>query len=128
MPIYDREELRVYYSMTDLFIFPSTYDTSGLVVKEAAACNCASLMVRDSCASEGAIHNTNAFLAEENGEDCGRVILEACQSRDKLREAGVQAGKDLYLSWEDAVEKAYKRYGEILKKWPGPLPYNGRKL
>ena len=126
-PIYDREELRVYYSMTDLFVFPSTYDTSGLVVKEAAACSCASLMVRDSCASEGARHNENAFLAEENGEDIGRVILDACQSRDKLRAVGMQAGKDLYLSWEDAVERAYKRYGEILKQWPGPLPYNGHK-
>ena len=31
-PIYDREQLRVYYSLADLFLFPSTYATSGIVV------------------------------------------------------------------------------------------------
>ena len=126
-PIYDREELRGYYSLSDLFIFPSTYDTSGIVVKEAAACSCPSLLVRGSCASEGAMHGTNALLAEENGEDCGRVILEACQSRSSLNEIGETASRDLYLSWEDAVARAHKRYGEILKAWPGPLPYNSRR-
>lgn len=46
-PIYDREQLRAYYSLADLFLFPSTYDTSGIVVKEAAACSCR----RCSCAT-----------------------------------------------------------------------------
>lgn len=31
--IYDREELRVYYTAGDLFIFPSLYDTNGIVVR-----------------------------------------------------------------------------------------------
>lgn len=36
--VYDREELRTYYTAGDLFIFPSLYDTNGIVVREAAAC------------------------------------------------------------------------------------------
>ena len=32
----------------------------------------------------------------------------------------------LYLSWETAVERASKRYTEILDRWPGPMPYNGK--
>ena len=39
--IYDREELRVYYTAGDLFFFPSLYDTNGIVVREAAACGVA---------------------------------------------------------------------------------------
>ena len=27
---------------------------------------------------------------------------------------------------ETAVERAYKRYTEILDRWPGPMPYNGK--
>lgn len=34
----DRELLRAYYSRGDLFLFPSTFDTNGIVVREAAAC------------------------------------------------------------------------------------------
>ena len=50
--IYDREQLRVFYSLADIFLFPSTYDTSGIVVKEAAACECPALLIRGSCAAE----------------------------------------------------------------------------
>ena len=37
-PIYDRDELRAWNTRGDLFLFPSTFDTNGLVVREAAAC------------------------------------------------------------------------------------------
>lgn len=116
-PIYDREYLRVFYSLADLFIFPSTYDTSGIVVKEAAACECPSLLVRNSCAAEGATHDHSGFLAEENADDCAAVLLNACHSRDHLAAVGQEAGRSLYLSWDTAVERAFARYTEILKNW-----------
>lgn len=125
-PIYDREYLRVFYSLADMFLFPSTYDTSGIVVKEAAACDCPTLLVRESCASEGAVHDVSGFLAEENAESCAEVMLAACQSREHIEKVGEEAGRTLYLSWETAVERAYARYEEILKQWPGPLPYNAK--
>ncbi|MBO5797571.1 MAG: glycosyltransferase [Clostridia bacterium] len=85
-PIYDREYLRVFYSLADMFLFPSTYDTSGIVVKEAAACQCPTLLVRDSCAAEGAEHDISGFLAEENAASCAEAILNACQSSQHLKE------------------------------------------
>ncbi len=114
--IHDREQLRVFYSVSDLFLFPSTYDTSGIVVKEAAACDCPSLLVKDSCAAEGAVHNVSALLAEENARSCADAIAAACGKRGFLKDLGVCAGKTLYLSWEDAVERAYDRYREILAR------------
>lgn len=124
--IYDREYLRVFYSVADVFLFPSTYDTSGIVVKEAAACDCPSLLIRDSCAAEGVKHRVSGFLAEENAASCGQVLLEACADRAAIKEVGRAAGQQLYLSWDDAVAKAYARYQEILRIWPGPLPYNAK--
>lgn len=118
-PIYDREYLRVFYSLSDMFLFPSTYDTSGIVVKEAAACECPSLLVRDSCPAEGATHDVTAFLAEENAPSCAEAILNACQSREHLAAVGHEAGQKLYLSWDDAVARAFARYTEILKNWKG---------
>ena len=43
--IADRETLRAWYSRADLFLFPSTFDTNGLVVREAAASGCPSVLV-----------------------------------------------------------------------------------
>ena len=37
--ISQRETLRAWYCRADLFLFPSSYDTNGLVVREAAACD-----------------------------------------------------------------------------------------
>ena len=124
-PIYDREYLRVFYSMADVFLFPSTYDTSGIVVKEAAACDCPSLLVRGSCAAEGVQDGVDGYLAQEDAADCADVLRRACGDRNALAAVHAAAGKNLYLSWDTAVEHAYARYREILENWPGH-PANGK--
>ncbi len=116
-PVFDREELRAYYSLSDLFLFPSTYDTCGIVVKEAAACDCPSLLVQDSCAAEGIIHNQNGYVAAENAAAYAAAILDACSDRAALKMCGTHAGKTLYLSWKDAVARAHARYKEILREY-----------
>ncbi|MBQ9082230.1 MAG: glycosyltransferase [Clostridia bacterium] len=71
--IRDRDILRAWYCRSDLFLFPSSYDTNGLVVREAAACNVASVLIRGSCAAEDVTDGRNGFLIDENGES-----LAAC--------------------------------------------------
>lgn len=115
-PVRDREYLRVFYSAADMFFFPSTYDTCGIVVKEAAACDCPSLLLKGSAAAEGAVHKKSGFLAEESPVSCAHVIMDAFSDREALSRVGLRAGEDLYLSWEDAVDRAYARYREILKR------------
>ena len=116
--IYNREKMRGYYSIADLFLFPSTYDTSGLVVKEAAACSCASLLIDGSCAAEGVVHDETGLLCEETPEACAQTVYDAATAEGKLKQLGKNASKQVYVSWEDAIAKAYSRYEEILKTWP----------
>ncbi len=118
-PIYDRAKLRVCFSVADLFFFPSTYDTAGIVIKEAAACGCPSLVVANSGAAEGVADGENGFLAEENAASCLQTLERALGAPDRLRAVGEAAGRDLYLSWDDAVARAYARYEEILAHWDG---------
>ncbi|MBR1538296.1 MAG: glycosyltransferase, partial [Bacteroidales bacterium] len=47
----DREKLKQYYAAADLFLFPSLYDTDGLVVREAAALNTPSVMLKEASAA-----------------------------------------------------------------------------
>jgi len=115
--VYDREILRDYYSASDLFLFPSTYDTSGLVVMEAAATALPSVLIKNSCASEGIINNHNGFLCDENEKSLKDVILNAVSDRDKLKEIGINAQNEVYYSWEDSIVNAYKRYIEIIDEF-----------
>lgn len=113
--IFDRELLRGYYSAADLFVFPSTYDTSGLVVKEAAACACPSLLVKDSCAAEGIEDMVSGYLCEENAESCANAIYSAISDEDKLKQVGKCAEEQVYYSWNDAVNDARLRYEELVR-------------
>ena len=117
--ICDREKLRAFYSRSDLLIFPSTYDTCGLVVMEAAACDCPSLLVRNSCAAETINENIDGYLCEENAESCAEAIISAISDPEKLKQTGKNAAETVYYPWDKAVEEAYKRYEEILNqpKW-----------
>ena len=117
--ICDREKLRAFYSRSDLLIFPSTYDTCGLVVMEAAACDCPSLLVRDSCAAETITENVDGYLCEENAESCAEAIISAISDPEKLKQTGINASETVYYPWDKAVKESYKRYEEILNepKW-----------
>ncbi len=115
--IRDREQLRVFYSRADLFLFPSTYDTSGLVVKEAAACDCPSVLVKDSCASEGIADKVTGYISEENADSLYQTIKVAVSDLEKLKEVGINAGKYIYYSWEDSVAAARKRYEQIIASY-----------
>ncbi len=115
--VYDREVLRDYYSISDLFIFPSTYDTSGLVVMEAAAAKLPAVLIRKSCAAEGVTDGRNGFLCEENEKSLKDTILKAISDREYLKKVGENAQKEVYCSWEDSVEIAYKRYTEIIENY-----------
>lgn len=112
-PIHDRSVLKAWYSRCDLFLFPSTYDTNGLVVREASACGVASVLVAGSCAAEGVTDGVNGFLIEENPES-----MAACLEKltiPQMRTVGEHACNDLYISWESAIKTAADRY-EVVKE------------
>ena len=113
--ISDRERIRAWYSRADLFLFPSTFDSNGLVVREAAACSLASVLIAGSCAAEDVKDGRNAFLIQENAASMAQLLMKVSGDLEHLRETGVHAEKDLYLSWEDAVANAVERYHTVLE-------------
>ena len=116
-PVYDRELLRAWYSRADLFLFPSTFDTNGLVVREAAASDTASVIIADSCASEGVTDGRNGFLIEENAEALAAKLREVLADPEIMKTVGEGAGRELYISWDDAVAHAYDRYEIVLDNY-----------
>lgn len=127
--IMDRELLRAWYCRADLFLFPSTFDTNGLVVREAAACSVPSVLIRQSSAAEGIVDGENGFLIEENALSMAQKLTSICEEKELLQKTGEQAGKTLYLSWEDAVAKAYARYEIVIDQYrSGKYPKRDKLL
>jgi glycosyltransferase involved in cell wall biosynthesis len=113
----DREHLRAWYSRADLFLFPSTFDTNGLVVREAAASRTASVIIKDSCASEGVTDGRNGFLIEENSNSLAAKLRDLIAMPEAIKRVGEGAGDELYISWEDAVSHAYDRYEVVIDNY-----------
>ena len=113
--IRDREVLRGWFSRADLFLFPSTYDTNGLVVREAAACGLGTVMIKDSCAAEDVTDGRNGLFIEETAEALSACLLSLDQQ--KMRAIGLAASQELYISWETAVKKAVERYEIVIDRY-----------
>lgn len=112
--VHDREELRVYYSAGELFLFPSQYDTNGIVVREAAACGVGSLLIEGSCAAEGITDGRTGILCAADAEAIAKKLEFAVSHRTELRQIGEHAMNEIYISWETSVKRAYERYYTVI--------------
>ena len=86
-PIHDRNLIRAWYCRADMFLFPSTFDTNGLVVREAAACALGSVLVAGSCAAEDV---TDRRECRQHGGKARRAVPGA--GGDEAHRRGGAAG------------------------------------
>jgi len=114
-PVYDRNLLRAWNTRADAFVFPSVYDTNGIVVREAAACGLASVLISGSCAAEGITHGRNGWLVEESGEAIAELLKEISKNPEHMHQTGQNAMDEIYISWNESVKKALDRYQVILE-------------
>ncbi|MBR6408146.1 MAG: glycosyltransferase [Clostridia bacterium] len=111
--ISDPDILDSLYKRAQLFVFPSLYDTSGLVVREAAAMGTPSVVVRGSAAAECITDGENGLLCEDNSGDLARVMNVALNDTRRLAEMGERAKSTIPIPWSELVDDVLERYGEI---------------
>ena len=105
-PRYDRNVIRAWYCRADLFLFPSTFDTNGLVVREAAA-----------CAHEHVEDGVSGFFIEENAASLAEKLTELLRAPEQMRRVGQTAQDRIYISWEDSVANAAERYEAVIAQY-----------
>ena len=115
--ILDRTELQMYYGTADLQVFPSIFDTNGLVVREAAASATPTIVVKDSCASEGIVDCETGFLCLESPHSVAKTIENVVDNKDLLSRVGINARNNIYISWDESIANAYKRYQVVIDKF-----------
>lgn len=112
--INDRTELAGYYLRADLFLFPSLFDTNGLVSIEAAAHKLPTLMIENTCAAENVIDGQNGFLAKNSVESYSQKLLEIVANAKNLKDVGENAYKTIYRSWNDVTAEVFEKYKKIV--------------
>ena len=113
--ITDRELLKKYYAAADLFLFPSLYDTDGLVVREAAALSTPSVMLREASAS-GMLTDGETGFRIDSTLDAFEALLRALAADPGRRQAVGRAARGIVRSWQDVAEEALDRYNALLTR------------
>ena len=114
--VVDKKVLMGLYSRSDLFLFPSTYDTDGIVKIEAAGLGTPSICVKGSGAASTITDGVNGFLIENNAQALADKIMELCKNKELIKKAGEQAHKDIYVTWDNVVKEVSDRYRKFVNK------------
>ena len=112
----DRARLTQYYAAANLFLFPSLYDTDGLVVREAAALHTPSIMLREASASGMLRDGETGFLIGNSAEDFEAALRSLNADRGRLETVGLQASTSIVRSWKDIAEEAIDRYNSLINR------------
>lgn len=85
------------------------------MVREAAASGLGTVMIKDSCASEGVTDQVDGLLVEENAASLAVCLARIIDHKEAMHEIGRKAEQNLYVSWDTAVMKAAEQY-EIVRE------------
>ena len=86
-------------------------------MREAAVCGLASVLVAGSCAAEDVTDGVNGFLIEENADSMAAMLEKLGGDAGTMHTVGENALRDLYMSWEEAVRRAYERYAVVIDNY-----------
>ena len=97
--ISDKNLIACYYKAGDLFMFPSDFDTAGIVILEAAANSLASAVFEGSCAAEPVTDRENGFVFERDEKGWVEGIIKILDNPSLAKRAGESALNGIYTDW-----------------------------
>lgn len=120
----DRQELAMFYAVSDLFLFPSLYDCSSLVQIEAASQYTPTLFVYNSVTSNGIEENVTGYFSEDNAIAFASKIIDIFNDINLYDSVSKNVYKHIYRPWNKVVEKVYVEYLQILNDY---MKYNTKQ-
>lgn len=110
----DRDLIVSLLSRAELLVFPSRYDTAGLVIKEAAALGVPSVLLKGSNAAEGVRDGQNGFVVDEDPTVYAALLQKVLNDPELRNRAGAGARKTLYRSWSEVADEVAQRYLDLI--------------
>ncbi len=115
--IMDRKTLAQHYAAAKLVLFPSVYDTDGLVKYEGASQHTPTVLIDGIAATAGVVNDHNGYISEPTVEGFANKIAEVLSDEEKYQQVCETAHKELYRTWEQKVDEAYERYEYVIEKY-----------
>lgn len=114
--IVDTEEKCKLFASADLHVFPSFYDTDGIVRIEAAAFKLPTLFAKDSVASSAIKDKVNGYIAKATPQDTANEIIRIFNNPTEYKSVCENCHKDIYITFEDLIHTVYQKYLSIISE------------
>jgi len=98
------------YATADLHIFPSFYDTDGIVRIEAAAAGVATISIEGSISSSSIANGVNGYIGANDVGQYANLIVEIMNNPKKHQKICKNATEQLYHSWSEVIESLKNIY------------------
>lgn len=117
--ISDREQIKALFCRAKLFLFPSMYDASSLVQKEAASQSTPTVFMEGAVTASDVTDGVNGFIAPATPELYAEKMESILADDELYKRVSEGAKRDLYRTWDEAVEELKEEYRRVIeeKKW-----------
>ncbi len=112
----DRERLKYYYAASDLLVFPSAYDTDGLVKSEAAVFETPTIFLKNTIVSSVIEDCENGYIGENDADKFAEKIISAFADDTTYRNVCKKAKETLYFTWNEIIERAEEEYLKVIEE------------
>lgn len=114
--IFDKTELSKIYQASSLHVFPSFYDTDGIVRIEASTFGVPTIFIKDSIASSTILDDVNGYIGENDKEKFAQKIIDIFNDDQHYQTVRQNCHKDLYITWDDLTKKVLDVYTKVIQE------------
>ena len=125
--ITDRKELGGIYQLANLFLFPSKFDTCGIVCIESASYKLPSVVFEGSCPAELIENKKSGFVFKEDPVIWAEELKHIMHNREELEQVRQGALKHVYVGWDEIAKDYYNFYLKVLEDRRNKLNAKSRK-
>jgi glycosyltransferase involved in cell wall biosynthesis len=114
--VMDRVTLSKYYSVADLFMFPSLYDASSLVQIEAASQKTPSIFIEGAVTADTIDKNINGYTAQNNVHSFAREVVRIFNNEEEYKQVCNNAFSQIYVTWDAVIEETLQDYKALIEE------------
>jgi len=105
------------YAAATLNLFPSYYDTDGLVKYESASQGTPTVLIEGISAAKGVDDKRTGYIGQNSVEGFADKIIEILNDEETYKQVCKNAQDELYRTWPQRVQEAYTRYLYVIEQY-----------
>ncbi|MDR2851460.1 MAG: glycosyltransferase [Burkholderiaceae bacterium] len=114
--IMDRVLLSKYYAAAALTLFPSIYDTDGIVKYEGASQHTPTVLIEGITAAIDIEDGVNGYVSKPTAEDFAQKIKEILTDPKTYAQVCENVFNNLYKTWPERLNEIYDRYLYLIEQ------------